>query len=269
LKHAAEILVTPFKRIWESLADQGRATGANNAARALAMTLPERVGSIREMLAGIQPEGAMALIDELARNATKTRDAVGPIFARNPEAFVYPSLVGQWSIVEAAVEDLGVRVLANDPAAVEKVQVLKVKLPKHETPDTDEYWRAVWKRLERQVGSARVVPTHTALLAVFNIPLTYPENYKALIEEINQTRNCILHRNGVIDKKAAEVAPRLAQYLNRTIPFSDPIFGVTATMLADYTMALLWAVAHSQYLASGMKPEERSRPYNSEPPRPA
>jgi hypothetical protein len=92
------------------------------------------------------------------------------------------------------------------------------------------------------------------ILAVFGVLLVYVDAKANKVEEINQIRNCILHRNGVIDKKAVTASPRLALYLDKRIPITDPIFIEFMPLLVDYSFALLSALVTSPCLRAGLVP---------------
>lgn len=204
------------------------------------------------------PPPFQAVLEAARRRAARSESVLS-----NPEALIYPLLVGSWSVVEAAIEDLIVLLLLEDPQAIEKVVAAQVKLPTDKPAGTESFARATLDRMRSMVAAKRsrlrksVVQTDVALLAVFGVRLEYAPEHSEVIEEINAVRNCILHRMGTIDQRAVNSAPRLSVHLGKRIPATDPIFTIAGTMIYDYTTAWLKALAYSPYLRDALKPELR------------
>lgn len=118
---------------------------------------------------------------------------------------------------------------------------------------TEAWAKELYKRVEsnaKNKAKGYVVEVHKASFSVFGIMLEYPADRASVIEELNQTRNCILHNQGAIDDKAAKICPRLVSYLGAPIPPSDPIFLAALEMLVDYTFAWVSAIVSCPYLGS-------------------
>ena len=258
MKDPAGTLIPPFKAIWESLAAQSNNWSAVLDSLAAAQKLPSRLHVIREGLTTILGDASklpftFGLLEEEAK---ARRSKVTKVMTSDFEAFVYPYLVGSWSVVEAAIEDLALLIVKEEPQVRDSsvVQKLKAQLPGADE-NAEEFLMAVTSRMQQKhqvVGS--VVKSHAAFLAALGVPFQYNEQHAGLIEEINQVRNCILHRQGQIDSKAVKVAPRLAKYLGKRIPANDELFTVFPTMLQNYTFTWLQALVFSDYLKAGLKP---------------
>ena len=261
MKDAAAVLVPPFKEIWESLAAQTTSWAATMAALNAAVNLPSRLDVIHKALAvslgdaGKLPVVFDVLMKESQARAEKTRE----VLSSNFDSFVYPLLVGSWSVVEAAIEDLALVIVKEEPKTRDPAVMQKVKNQLGiDDESNDEFLAAVVGRMQQkhQVKGS-VVASHASFLGALGVPFTYPADHSGLIEEINQVRNCILHRQGRIDARACEYAPRLKEHLGKRIPATDPIFSVCSTMLTDYTFHWLRALVFSPYLNAALKPEIR------------
>lgn len=178
------------------------------------------------------------------------------LLSSQQESIVYPSLVGAWAIIEAAFDDLMLAVLINDPNVEVKLSLAGIKTSSNQIIGSMDWAEDTYRRIERKAkGGANglAVEIHRTCFGALGIKLLYPTDRSRVIEELNQVRNCILHGQGTIDKKAATISPRLAQYVGLPIPSSDPLFAVALTMLHDYTTAWIAALVHSQYLNAGLK----------------
>lgn len=257
-KSAADLLVNPFGDLWKSLKRQSDAWNTvNDSLRAIAAIDDAFYkDEQRELVLSIPAvqEKLSNLISPLANNARE-------LLSSSSDILLYPSFVGAWALIEAAFEDMIVTIMMADPKTASILTENKIRTKQELEPNTQEWALDAIKKMERKVlvpGS--VVKTHKALLALFDIPLAYPDSYAELIEEINQVRNCILHRNGVIDEKSATTCARLKQFQGKKMDKSDPIFKVYGTMLADYTLAWLTAVVRGPLLRNGLKEEARVPP---------
>jgi hypothetical protein len=256
--NAAEILMMPFGDLWMSLKKQRDAwntvTESLSAVSAIdnAFMKDDEHKSLLAM-PSVQ-EKLSDIISPLANNARE-------LLNNSSDILVYPSFVGAWALIEAAFEDMIVTILTSDPKAPMILEENNIRPKQGLESKTQEWALDAIKRIESKVRvPGSVVKSHQAMLALFDIPLAYPDSYSELIEEMNQVRNCILHRNGVIDEKSASICPRLKEFQDRKIDKSDPIFKVYGAMLADYTFAWLTAVTRGPHLRNGLKEEARVPP---------
>jgi len=130
-------------------------------------------------------------------------------------------LIGLWCAVETAVEDTVVLILMNDDKAQSVLQshgLLTVK-SSIKFPPSDNEARKVYSSLENQVRNTKkeVGKSYCHLLSVLGINISVESQILETLCEINEVRNCILHRGGIIDDKAVAKSPSLTQYLNKKI----------------------------------------------------
>jgi len=121
------------------------------------------------------------------------------------------TLVAIWAEVEVAIEDTIVLLLLRSRETLELVEAaghdLRAKLT---TSPTEKTARRAFKRFENQVRE--VLDAGPALVEMLNrsgLRVKVSEEVQETLTEINEVRNCILHRGGVADERFAESAPNL------------------------------------------------------------
>ncbi len=256
MENPANVLISPFDKIWRGLAAQTNAWTTIRKLITHTIDLPSRLTNAAitptEDHAGFVQGELLSLIADsnlLAKEANV-------LLASQQQSVVYPSLVGAWAIIEAAFDDLMLAVLVNDRNADAKLSIAGIKTSSNQTVASMDWAEDVYRRIERKAkGSSNglVVEIHRTCFGALGIELLYPADRSSVIEELNQVRNCILHGQGTIDRKAAAISPRLAQYVGSPMPSIDPLFAVALTMLHDYTTAWVAALVHSPYLSAGLK----------------
>jgi hypothetical protein len=221
-----------------------------------AAALPDRLSEVLtasfDRAHAIKKEKFLALFEESTKSAI---DAHGLLVAQE-SAIVYPGLVGSWAIIEAAFDDLMIAIIVNDPSALKRIFDAGIKASSNNPLGSAEWAKDIYKRIEGKMKSASkgcVVETHRRCFGIFGIELIYPSDRSCTIEALNQVRNCILHNQGKIDKKAVSISPQLSQYLNEKIPFTDPLFAMSMKTLVDYITAWIAALIHSHYLSAALK----------------
>jgi hypothetical protein len=254
------VLIKPFGDIWRSLAAQGNAWVAIHNLITRSIQIPARLDAVRKESMERGAALSETLSTLIAESEVVAREAA-TLAASQQQAIVYPGLVGAWAIVEAAFDDLMLSVLSKDTESLEKLRLFGMK-PRSDHPvGTLEWSEDIYKTLEGQSkkkAKGYVVEFHKLCFGALDIELIYPADRSRVIEELNQTRNCILHRQGTIDEKAAKLCPRLAQYVGSRISPTDPLFRIALKMLLDYTTACIAALVHSPYLRTGLLPSAKN-----------
>jgi len=158
-------------------------------------------------------------------------------------------LVAIWGALEVCIEDTVVGILANDPASLERTEAMGVKVIRNRSSDsvTEEEIRNVYRRLERQKAVRdNVVETYEAVLGFFGLSATCPP-YSATLLEANALRNCIVHRGGLVDQKAASQAPILQSHVGRKYLVSNADFMRYHEAVSAWVVALTGSVCASRY----------------------
>lgn len=256
IKDAAAVLIQPFDKIWRDLEWQARAWITIRRLVAESLDAPVRLRSVLSSEQLKSPE-----VSALLSDMTSLSDDARSLLTSQHQAIVYPGLVGAWAVTEAAFDDLLVSLIVNDTDTAARLAVAGIKMASVHPPQTAEWAREIYGRLESQAKSGAkksVVETHRLCLAVVGVKFDYPPDRAQIIEEMNQARNCILHTQGKVDKKAASICPRFSKYLGSFIPTDDPVFAVGLTMLSDYTLAWVAAFIHSHFLNAALLPEAKN-----------
>lgn len=217
-KEPTELLISPFGNLWRALQEHNDAWGT-------VTTSLEVTAKLKNCLAPSDQHGptgdADAALREVYASALQAGESAKNLTESKRDILVYPSFVGSWALLEAAFEDMICSILENESDSSALIKRHNINANPALTVGNRAWALDAFKRIEskfRVAGS--VVKTHIAIFQFFDMPMAYPESYSELIEEINQIRNCILHRGGEIDAKAVTIAPRLKQYLGQKIPAS-------------------------------------------------
>lgn len=172
------------------------------------------------------------------------------LIASDYESINRHGIIGLWVAVEVAVEDTVALVLTKVPSTQNLVTAAGVKLPKVlSNPLTESDARKIYGRLEafsRQGVS--VAEGYTRLLSILQISMTLPADVILTLAELNYVRNCLLHRAGIVDERAATEAPGLSLPLGSSIKVSSARYGQYFDAVGKFSGALYDAVVQSPYL---------------------
>lgn len=158
-------------------------------------------------------------------------------------------LVAIWGALEVCIEDTVVSILANDSASLERTEATGVKVIRDPSSSsvTEEEIRNVYRRLERQKAiKGNVVETYEAVLGFFGLSAACPAHSATLLEA-NALRNCIVHRGGFIDQKAASQVPILQPHVGIKYVVSNADFMRYHEAVSAWIVALAGSVCASPY----------------------
>lgn len=123
------------------------------------------------------------------------------------------TLVGLWGGVEAAVEDMLVGILLNEPGVLESEAFcrVKVQLAEFHRLDAEERMRLLLAEIERHHGSATKlgVDAFEFVLEKFGLSGPVEPEIKKLLWEMHHVRNVLVHRAGLADRRLVENCPWL------------------------------------------------------------
>jgi hypothetical protein len=115
------------------------------------------------------------------------------------------TLVGVWGALEAAIEDMLVGTLMNEPRFLEFPVFAKIRVPLAEFQmlDKEDRMRFVIEEASRNLGTVRGqgVDTFESLLEHFLLSGAVLAEIKKTIWEISNIRNVIVHRNSIADRR--------------------------------------------------------------------
>lgn len=159
-------------------------------------------------------------------------------------------IIGLWVAVEVAIEDTAVLVLTKDAqAAQEAISALKKKpkLAGQALGEPDA--RRIFDRLQRQFREGKTVAEgYRLLLQALKIEMTISDKSANVLSELNYVRNCLLHRGGMADERAALEAPNLGLTLGDSICINGARYLQYFDAASEFARALLNAVLKSPYI---------------------
>ena len=148
------------------------------------------------------------------------------------------SLVAQWAALEAGVEDALVGILVNEPAALQKTEFEKIKIPlfKYEQLDQEERMRFLFGELQRMKSSglAQGVNTFEDLLQTFDLSGEVRDELRAALWEMNNLRNVIVHRDSHVDRRLREACPNMNLKIGDRISIRHERYGHYMMAALDY-----------------------------------
>jgi len=172
------------------------------------------------------------------------------LIASNFHSINSHGLIGLWCTLETAVEDTVVLILIKDPAAIDTLITAEYKIKPKFIPNMPEYdARNLYSSLEKQVRQNLTVgEAYCKLLSVFGINIILYTSEVETLEEINSVRNCILHRGGIIDDKAAQSSSRLRRFYNKKINITNELYMEYYDAIGGFAQKLLNATLKSKYI---------------------
>jgi hypothetical protein len=158
-------------------------------------------------------------------------------------------LIGMWGAVEVAIEDTVVLILTKEESALSVVAGAGVKTAKFQPgPVSEEDARYLFARLEKQPrGELKVGEFYIHLLGLFGLRFRCGRHTLSKLEEINSVRNCILHRGGIIDNRAAKVGA-LRPFLGKQIPITRDRYLEYYDAIGDFLSEMMDGIGRSSYI---------------------
>jgi hypothetical protein len=169
-----------------------------------------------EVLASLSPREGESPNDPEKHRASLEAAKAAAEFAEQEVKAGFPllhahTLVGVWGALEAAIEDMLVGILANEPAVLlnEAFSKLRISLADFEMLDKEERMRLLIEDIERGLGSSRKqgVDYFETLLDRFSLSGAVEEEVKRNIWEMNNIRNVIVHRASFADRRLVKNCP--------------------------------------------------------------
>jgi hypothetical protein len=203
----------------------------------------------REKFAEAGAEEGLPKIDELLAQAPALSRGAAELRENDYSVVNGHSMVGIWSAIEVAVEDTVVLILSKEASALSMVVNAGVKTASFEPgPVSEEDARRLFSRLERQPhGDLKIGEFYVHLLGIFGIRLNCSRHTLSKLEEINNVRNSILHRGGIIDDRAAQ-SGSLRPFLGKQFPVTQARYLEYFDAIGDFLKEMLNGVIASGYI---------------------
>jgi hypothetical protein len=155
------------------------------------------------------------------------------------------ALVGMWAALEAAIEDMLVGILLNEPELLKKEVFAKVRVPlsEFETKDKEERMRFLVSELGRNLGRRNGVDAFEPLLQHFGLSGDVEDEVRKLVWQTHHVRNVIVHRASRADRRLVEACPWLHLRVNDFVTVSHEMLSRCAPALANYVLAVIHRLA--------------------------
>jgi hypothetical protein len=208
-----------------------------------------RVARERFEVAGAQ--GSLPGVDQLLAEAPLLSQWAAELRKEDYATVNSHSLISIWSAVEVAVEDTVVLILSKDPSAVDVASAAGVKTTGFDVgPLSEEEARKFFSnRVQRKIGeNLRVGEFYIKVLGLFGLTVSLGNHILSKLEEANCVRNCIMHRGGVIDSKAAQSVAALRPFLGRKLPITKQRYIEYYDAVGKLLGAIMDAAIASKYI---------------------
>jgi hypothetical protein len=165
--------------------------------------------------------------------------------AESEEATGYPllhahALVAAWGSLEAAIEDMLVGILVNEPSELKKDSFAKIRVPlaDFEARDQEDRMRFLLTEIQRGLGRRNGISAFEGILAAFDLSGDVDEEDKKLIWEMHHLRNVIVHRNSRADRRLVDSCPWLNLKLNDEVTISHSQLRTFFGVLHHYVLTV-------------------------------
>jgi hypothetical protein len=134
------------------------------------------------------------------------------------------TLVGCWGAFEAAMEDLSIELLINEPIwrKGEAFSRLKIPLAVYESLEPDERMRLLIQELQKGQGSSRKRGTASFEHVLNQFQLSVDPGIKQTIWEMLNVRNVIVHRGSVADRRLVDACPEMELKIGQLVIVTKP-----------------------------------------------
>jgi hypothetical protein len=153
------------------------------------------------------------------------------------------TLVGLWGALEAAVEDLVVGILVNEPPALRKEVFAKVRLPlsEYERLEQDERMRFLVRELQRGAGFAgrQGIESFETILGTVDLSGGVDPEIKKAVWEAHHLRNVIVHRGSFADRRLVMNCPSLGLQVGDAVTITNESLHKYSRALVGYATAVV------------------------------
>lgn len=152
------------------------------------------------------------------------------------------TLVGFWGAFEAAIEDLVIGIISNEPAFLRADPFSKVKIPlaEFETLTKDDRMRLLLNELQRLLRSdqRRGVNSFEMMLDSVHLSGAVSGEIKEAIWEMHHERNLIVHRASCVDRAFTESCPKFGLKVGERMRVSKSQVGHYVASLLEYSVLI-------------------------------
>lgn len=153
------------------------------------------------------------------------------------------TLVGLWAAFEAAIEDLLVGFLVNDPTILQNDEFsrVKIRLGEFELLEKEERMLFVLSEFERNhgVGRKHGADRFETLFEPFGLSGVLESQIKRDIREMHHMRNVLVHRGGKADRRIVEGCQWLGLSLGQEIKVTPEAMNRYGASLMKYVIEIM------------------------------
>lgn len=242
-------IIGPVTRAVMYIAEETKIAGTLQRSLAVLESHETFLQLARQQFVQVGAEEGLSAIDKLLAEAPGLSKEATELRQNDYSVVNSHSLIGMWGAVEVAVEDTVVLVLSKEASGLSAAANAGIKTAAFEPgPVSEEDARRLYSRLERQPrGNLRVGEFYVQLLDRFGIKFNCSRHTLSKLEEINEVRNCILHRGGIIDGRAAQIGA-LRPYLGKPLPITKARYLEYYEAIGDFVKEMMNGVLASSYI---------------------
>jgi len=148
------------------------------------------------------------------------------------------ALVGMWAALQAAVEDMLVGILLNEPDVLKKEALARIRVPlaEFQTKDKEERMRFLIAELSRSLGRKNGLDAFEGLLQHFDLSGAVDDEDRKWIWQTHHLRNVLVHRASRADRRFVEACPWLQLKVNDHVTISHEMLSCCASALCRYVL---------------------------------
>lgn len=208
------------------------------------------LGLAREKMKGLNNPDGLAAIDRIIAEQSFIAQQAKELINQDFHPINVHGLIGLWVAVEVAVEDTAVLVLTKTTQIAQEAISLLKNRPKIESGFVSEASaRRIFDRLQRQFREGRSVSdAYQQVLHALKINVSVSSESAKVLAELNYVRNCLLHRGGVVDERAAVEAPFLGLAAGDSVHINGARYLQYFEAVSEFARALLKGVMESPYV---------------------
>ncbi len=170
------------------------------------------------------------------------------------------SVVTIWGALEVLVNDLATAWLINQPEALNRATVSKIRIPlsEYERLNKDERMRFLVKDITRSLNAdfKMGVDKFEVVLDALGLGGAVNKNRKKILYEVSQVRNILVHRAGIVDRQFKEGCPWVKTPLGSKFKINPKLYNRYHNEVWRYTFDLNARVRNRL----GIEPIPRAQP---------
>lgn len=153
------------------------------------------------------------------------------------------TLMGLWGAFEAAIEDMVVGILSNESELLKEPAIgrLRMSVAEYETLDKEERMRAILGEIQRNVSSGAKesgVGIFQSVLEKIGLAGQVPGDLSKTMWEIQNVRNCLVHRSGIADRRLITNCPWLNLKIGDSVVVKHGELARYVAAMCEYVVVL-------------------------------